>query len=332
MSDAAAAADKPLTIWSNAKFPEQAMALLREGLKHHKLVQPAARNASNLDVGAADPALAEADVAFGQPVPEQIMSLPRLRWVHLTTAGYTRYDRDDLRAAMTGRGAQMTNSSGVYEEPCAQHLLAMMMALARRLPDSLDDQRGPRAWPYLPLRARSHLLVGDTAILYGFGTIARRLVELLAPLRMNLIGVRRRPSPDDPIRTVTDAQADELLGQADHVINILPAAESTDRFFDARRIARMKPSAIFYNVGRGTTVDQDALSAALRGKKLAAAYLDVTEPEPLPPSHPLWTAPGCYITPHTAGGHDDEFERLVSHFLDNLARLQSAQPLRDRII
>jgi phosphoglycerate dehydrogenase-like enzyme len=139
---------------------------------------------------------------------------------------------------------------------------------------------------------------------------------------------------DEGVETfaVDDPRALEALAGADHVIDLLPGSRSTERFFDAATIARFKPGAIFYNVGRGTTIDQEALAAALASGKLAAAHLDVVEPEPLPPEHPLWTAPNCFITPHSAGGHDTEQARLVRHFLDNLGRLTSGQPLRDRIL
>jgi phosphoglycerate dehydrogenase-like enzyme len=128
------------------------------------------------------------------------------------------------------------------------------------------------------------------------------------------------------------AEATRALGAADHVLNILPAALATDGFFGAARLQAMKPGAIFYNIGRGTTVDQPALIAALTSGHLGAAYLDVTTPEPLPPDHPLWMAPNCFITPHSAGGHDDESVRLVRHFLENLGRFTSGQPLIDRVV
>ena len=94
----------------------------------------------------------------------------------------------------------------------------------------------------------------------------------------------------------------------------------------------MKPGAIFYNIGRGTTVDQTALLNALKSGRLSAAYLDVTDPEPLPKDHPLWSVPNCYITPHTAGGHAEEFERLATHFLNNLKRFEEGKALVDRVI
>ena len=116
------------------------------------------------------------------------------------------------------------------------------------------------------------------------------------------------------------------------MIDLLPANEETRRLFDRRRFSAMKPGAVFYNIGRGTTVDQDALAEALRAGRLRAAYLDVTDPEPLPPEHPLWKTPNCVITPHTAGGHADEWLRLVKHFLVNLRRYEAGHPLVDRVI
>jgi phosphoglycerate dehydrogenase-like enzyme len=323
----------PLTVWCNARFPKPALDLLVEGTRAHRLVFATAPKASNLVGGASDPLLDDADVAFGQPDPGQVLTSARLKWVHLDSAGYTRYDRDDLRAALRGRGAMMTNSSSVYDEPCAQHVMAMMLGHARQLPQSLLDQhRDGRPWNNADRRAGSRLLHGQTALILGYGAIGRRLAELLAPFRMNLVAVRRTPRGDEAVRVVSDDQTEALLPTADHVINILPANASTERFFTADRFARFKPGAVFYNIGRGTTVDQPALIAALYNGQVAAAYLDVTDPEPLPPEHLLWRAPNCFITPHTAGGHHDEFERLVQHFLSNLRRLERGDLMGDRLV
>ena len=321
----------PLAIWFNAQFPEPAMRLLREGTRPHRLVLASATKSSNLVGGAPDPLLAEADVAFGQPDPDQLLTTDRVKWVHLDSAGYTRYDRPDLRTAFQARGAALTNSSSVYDDPCAQHLLAMMLAFARQLPQTLLDQHGERPWRTPEHRAKSHLLGGQTALILGYGAIGRRVAELLAPFRMDVTATRRSPRGDEAVRVVSSDHTDALLPHADHVINILPANPSTERFFTAERLARMKPGSIFYNIGRGTTVDQDALLAALNGGQIAGAYLDVTDPEPLPPDQPLWRAPNCFITPHTAGGHHDEFEQIVRHFLANLERSERGESLLDRV-
>jgi phosphoglycerate dehydrogenase-like enzyme len=321
-----------LTIWTNAQFPENAARLLAERIVPHRLVFATEMSASNLAAGQGDSALAEADVALGQPDVVQVMASKKLRWVHLTSAGYTAYDRDDLREALRGRGARLTNSSGVYNEPCAQHVLAMMMALARQIPQSLQTQLTDRGWPIAQRRIESRLLVGQTALIFGFGAIAQRLCELLAPFRMNLLGVRRNVTGDEPVKIISEEWLDEYLPEAGHVLNILPANASTAEYFDATKFNLMKPGATFYNIGRGTTVNQSALLDALQTGKIAAAFLDVTDPEPLPPEHPLWTAPNCFITPHTAGGFDLEFETLVEHFLKNLRRFTAGEPLLNQVI
>ena len=320
-----------LTVWCNTTLPPDAIEQLRDGLAPHRLLL-SQKQTYNLGVSEGDPALEQAEVAFGQPNPQQVMKLGKLRWVHLTTAGFTRYDRDDLRQAMRQRHAIMTNSSTVYAEPCAQHAVAFMMALARCLPDAMENQRTDRRWIAKDLRARNQLLCDQTALIVGFGAIGRRIAELLAPYRMNLIAVRRKPRGDEPVRTVAESQIEDFLPTADHVIDVLPDSNSTNGFFNVDRLKLFKSSAHFYNIGRGSTVDQDVLAAMLQSGCLAAAYLDVMTPEPLPPDHPLWTTPRCYITPHTAGGHGGEFKSLVAHFLDNFHRFIHREPMLDQII
>lgn len=322
----------PLTIWCNANYPEPAMDELRRGIAPHRLIQPAARSASNLVAASADPLLAESDIALGQPDPVQVMILPRLKWVHLTTAGYTRYDTNVFRAAMKSRNGILTNSSSVYDEPCAEHVLSIMLAISRQLPQCWQEQATTRAWHAAEHRSRCHLLVNQTALILGFGAIARRLVELLQPLHMKLTAVRRTVSGAEAIPTFPFARLAELIPQADHVINILPSNPTTDGLLSADLFNRMKPTAMFYNIGRGTTVDQSGLQAALERNSIAGAYLDVTDPEPLPPDHPLWKLPNCWITPHTAGGHADEFHRLFGHFLANLKRFEAGESMVDRVI
>lgn len=323
----------PLALWSNAPLNETATDLLRAGTAAHRLTLAARPDSKGSMSGAAGQVDGAAQVVFGQPDPASLRDNPHLRWVHLSSAGYTRYDRDDLRADFRARGVILTNSSHVFDEPCAQHLAAMIFALARQLPTCLDRQRAePPAWSLLERRAGSRLLDGrQLVLLYGFGAIARRLVEILAPLGLRLVGVRRRPAGDEPIPVVTEAEADGMLGDADHVVNILPENDGTRGYFGRERLARCRPGARFYNIGRGTTVDQAALLEVLRAGRLDAAYLDVTDPEPLPPEHPLWREPRCLITPHSAGGHADEGERLVGHFLANLQRFEAGDALLDRV-
>ena len=300
--------------WTGADLPEDATAELRAGIGE----------------GAVFGGEPHGEVLFGQPDPEDALALPELRWIHITSAGYTRYDTPSFRDRLAEKGAILTNSSSVYDEPCAQHLLAMMLAFSRRLPQAQDEQRGGREWRSSQLRAESTLFQDGKVLIVGYGAIARRLVELLKPFGVEVVAVRREPTGDEAIPTFPIDELDRLLPEADHVANVLPANASTDGLFDAARFARMKDGARFYNIGRGTTVDQDALLAAI--DRLDGAYLDVTDPEPLPPDHPLWRTPKVLVTPHTAGGHRGEELRLVRHFLANLARFKKGETLADRVI
>ncbi|MBO0797636.1 MAG: D-2-hydroxyacid dehydrogenase [Blastocatellia bacterium] len=314
-----------LKIWSNVKYDDSALEFLYRETTGHQLI---------IATGPiqADTALLNADVAFGQPDADVVRRSETLRWIHLDSAGYEKYDVKAIYEALRRRGAQLSNSSGVYDEPCAEHLLAMMMSIARRLPQACENQLRDRSWPMMELRSSSYLLTGQTALILGFGAIARRLVELLTPLRMNLFTVRRQKVGDEPIPVIPESELGKHLPLADHIIDILPINSTTRYYINEARLSAMKRGAIFYNIGRGATVDHKALAAALVAGHLAAAYLDVTEPEPLPPEHPLWTAPNCFITPHTAGGHIGEKERLVHHFLNNLRRFVAGEELIDRII
>jgi phosphoglycerate dehydrogenase-like enzyme len=237
--------DAPLTIYCNARFSEDATRLLCESISPHRLVSSPSMLQSNLTVPAHEPEARDADVIFGQPHPDDVIQSQRVRWVQLHSAGYTRYDRDELRQALRKRGAVLTNSSSVFDDACAQHVLAFMLAWSRRLPDALLAQTPRHEWAYQQLRREVRVLTGETAIIFGFGAIARRLVELLAPFRMTLIGVRRHVRGDEPIRTVTVADADEQLGHADHIINVLPAGRESIGCFTAARFARINPAGGF---------------------------------------------------------------------------------------
>ena len=318
-------------IWTNHGFTNDQSELdgLRENLGGHDLfVFPPAENGVD---GKSAEVLQTADIAFGTPDADAVLAAANVRWLHVNLAGYTPYDRADFREHFKAAGRIMTNSSAVYVEPCSQHVLAMVMALARRLPESLDNQRGARAWNYDETRAASYLLNEQTALILGFGTIGRRIAELLAPLKMNLIGFKRTIRGDEPIKVVSETELDAHLPLADHVINVLPANDQTINFLNAGRLSKLKKGAIVYNIGRGVTLDQNALLAELQSGRVAAAYLDVTNPEPLPPDNPLWTTPNCYITPHSAGGFSLEKRRHVEHFLENLRRFENGAELLDRI-
>ncbi|HRE08937.1 MAG TPA: D-2-hydroxyacid dehydrogenase [Opitutaceae bacterium] len=321
-----------LTLWCNGVFTEAATRALHEGTREHRLIIAKDASASVLVAGHRDPDIGRADVAFGQPDVDDCLEHQRLRWVEVTSAGYTRYDTPEFRERFQARRAAFTNMSSVFADPCAQHALAMILALNRQLLPSHGDQLRDQSWHYTERRYASCLLTGQTVLLLGFGAIGRRLADLLAPFGVKLYAVRRQVRSERGVTILPEEQLTAILPAADHVVNILPDNELTKNFVNARRLSACKRGACFYNVGRGTTVDQRALEEALRSGHLGGAYLDVTDPEPLPPEHPLWTTPRCYITPHTAGGRLDQDEAIVRHFLANLDAFVRGEPMVDRVV
>ena len=320
-----------LHIYCDAHFTAGALALLQSGVAPHELVLPGSKGASVLGVAPADPAMLQAEIAFGQPDAAGVLQAKGLRWLQLTSAGFTRYDTAEFRTAAQAQGLIVTNSSSVFAEPCAEHVFSFMMANARKLPEALGRQCANDSPEWAELRNASCLL-GQRVVILGYGTIAARLIELLAPFHMTITAMRRQPRGDEGVAIVTPENLPAALATADHVVNIMPENADSRGFISAARLAQMKPGAIFYNIGRGATVDQAALVDSLHSGHLGAAWLDVTDPEPLPENHPLLSAPRCHITPHTAGGRIYEAEILVRHFLENLKRFARGEPLRDRVI
>lgn len=324
---------KSLRIWCNLSLPTDMIGQFSKILQGHELLMsntPA--TAVWASASTEDPLLATADVALGQPSPQQAINTPSLKWVHLSSAGYTAWDTPEIRRAVADRDLVVTNSSHVFDEPCAQHILAYMLSLARQIPQAAVQQKTQPHWDSPTFRSRCRVLSGQTVLIFGYGAIAQRLVELLAPMQMDIIGVKRNPPSQKGVKIVNLPEADGLLKFADYVINILPDNADSAGYFNADRLASIKRGGCFINIGRGKTVDHDALLALLQSGHLGNACLDVTDPEPLPDDHPLWSAPNCLITPHIAGGFSAEKDRLISHFLENLDRYLAGEKLMDRIL
>lgn len=316
-----------LQIYCDAHFKADVLERFKSSLgAHHLLVPSLAEGNASADL------LAKADIAFGQPDVGEVLKSERLRWVQVSSAGFTRYDTPTFRTVAKSHGLMLTNSSTVFAEPCAEHVFAFMMAQTRKLIPSLQAHCSSDAPQWAELRHGSECLRHQEAVILGFGAIATRLLELLAPFQMKITAMRRHPKGTEGVPTVTPEDLPRVLATADHVINILPANAESAHFISAERLDAMKPGAVFYNIGRGTTVDQAALAARLQSGRIGAAWLDVTDPEPLPDGHPLLSLDNCFITPHTAGGHRGEEDNLVRHFLENLQRFLDQSPLRDRII
>jgi phosphoglycerate dehydrogenase-like enzyme len=320
------------TIFWNTRVNPLAEGILRKGTEKHRLIISDSASVSVLAKGISDSGMEHADIAFGQPDPDDCIRSPRLKWIEVSSAGYTRYDTADFFGYLRERSVAFTNVSSVFADPCAQHVMAMMLAFGRQLLPSFRDQITDQSWHYDERRYHSRLLTGQTVVMLGYGAIGLRLSELLKPFGMTLYAVRRKPAVEADVTVVDFSSLDSLLAKADHVVNILPANDSTAGYCSAGFFSKCRPGARFYNVGRGSTVNQDAVAGALRSGILDAAYLDVTDVEPLPPENDLWRVPNCFITPHTAGGRHDQDEALVRHFLRNLAAFEAQQPLVDRVL
>jgi phosphoglycerate dehydrogenase-like enzyme len=323
---------KKLCIIVDLALPPDALKLLRSQTAKHRLVIPRKPASSVLAKGDTDPQFHTADVAFGQPDPDAIAKAARLKWVHISSSGITRYDNPQFRAMMAKRKIALTNSASVYNEACAAHVLGFILAQARTLPRALKSRAANGSQEWHGLRESCRTLRGESVLILGYGAIGKRLAELLQPLGMTILGYRRTPRGDEEVPIITKTKLPKALKEADHVVDILPDSVETRHFCSRALFAAMKPGAIFYNIGRGATVDQTALAGALCSRRIAAAWLDVTDPEPLPDDHVLWREPNCFITPHIAGGQRLEGQALVRHFLRNLDLFVKGKPLVDRVM
>ncbi len=323
---------EPLKIYSDTPFGESALKLLKSGIGAHELIFPEVMAESVLGQSVAGPAIREVDLIFGQPDVASVLEVANLQWMHVSTAGYTRYDTPEFRQEMKDRGVVVTNSSSVYADACVEHFLAFLFAQSRQLLPNLDSSCANGSNEWFGLRESAVPLAGQKMLILGYGTIARRMIECLGPLRMEISAMRRSPRGDESVSIVTPDNLGNPLCEADHVVNILPDNDDSHHFVDEGLLSQMKPGSVFYNIGRGRTVEQEALAAALNSGHLGAAWLDVTDPEPLPQDHVLRMANNCHISPHTAGGHRAESETLVRHFLANLERFERNKPLLDQII
>lgn len=255
-------------------------------------------------------------------------SAPRLRWVQTAGAGVERY----IEGALVGDSVVLTNGSGVMAPNMAEHVIGLMTGFARGFPDLMRAQQR-REWRAGVGTETVFELGGQTVLFIGIGDIAQETVKRLAGFDMRILGVRRSAGVSGvPVgfdRVVSINELNSVLPLADHVVSSVPHTPATRHVFNAELFSSFKPGAYFYNVGRGTSVVQDDLIAALNSGQLAGAGLDVTDPEPLPPDHPLWNAPNVVITGHTAGMTPNFQSRLIDLFADNLQRWQEGRELRN---
>lgn len=270
--------------------------------------------------------IADAEILFTKAFPPEAMKRAgRLRWVQAGSAGVDRLLRDGL----ADTGVILTNASGAHGIPMAELILSMMFSFATRLHDLVYAQP-KREWIKLRVRRTKFELDGQKLCVVGLGDIGGTLARKAKALGMHVAGVRRTPAPFAGIDEILlPDQLMEILPEIDHLALCLPLTSATRRIIGEKELRAMKPSAFLYNVGRGASVDQDALLAALVEGRLAGAGLDVTDPEPLPPDSPLWDMPQVILTQHTSGSSPFNSERLVEIFSDNLKRFLQGKPLNN---
>ncbi len=271
--------------------------------------------------------LDDIEVAAGWFPADLLSQASSLRWLQQWSAGADWLLRHPEAAEAD---FVLTSTSGIHAIQITEHIFAFLLALARELPQALDAQRH-RQW--IPQDEHDHLfeLAGKTMLLIGVGAIGERTAQVAAAMDIQVLGVRRDPTvgalgveamfgPDDLL---------DLLPQADFVIVTVPLTEETRGMITERELRAMKPTSFIVNVGRGSTIDEQALIEALREGSIAGAGLDVFETEPLPSDSPLWGFENVIITSHYAGITPHYHKRALAVFLDNLERYVAGETLRN---
>ena len=272
-------------------------------------------------------AATEAEIIFSKSFPTgTLRAATGLRWVQAGTAGV-----DRLLTGLAGRDVLLTNASGAHGVPMAELVLGMMLSFAAGLHTA---SRGPAEYNSVRVQIlrEKFELEGQTLCVLGLGDIGGTLARKAQALGMRVIGVRRGTDPFPHVDAqITPDRLREVLPQADHVALCLPLTGETVGIVGAAELAGMKPAAYIYNVGRGSSIEPNALIDALQAGRIAGAGLDVTDPEPLPDDSPLWALPNVILSRHTSGSSPFNADRITAIFADNLARYLAGDPLLHRV-
>jgi phosphoglycerate dehydrogenase-like enzyme len=270
---------------------------------------------------AADAEIGWFDLYHKTEIAEVITAATAMKWLNSIYAGADHVPLPLLRE----RGTVFTNGAGINAVTIAEYVVMGMLTVAKGY-DAVLRARDRHEW--LTDSPGKVELAGSSALLLGAGAIGGLVRTRLEAFDVAVTTVRRTPGPGD----LGPDDWRTRLGEFDWVILAVPATPETDRMIGAAELAAMKPSAVLINIARGEVIDQDALVAALATKSIAAAFLDVTTPEPLPPGHPLWGLPNAHITMHVSGRAQDKmFVRSAARFLENLERYRSGAPLCNRV-
>ena len=260
---------------------------------------------------------------------------PNLRWLHLGHSGAD----DPTFQALMARGVAVTNSAGVTAEPIAQGAIAGVLALNRGFLPRLDAQRR-RAWEQVPEATppeeQPPVLAEQTMVILGLGAIGGAVARYARAFGIHVVGVRRSPAgvEDGVDEWASPDRLAEVLPRADILVSTIPLTEATRGLLDAAALDLLPPGALFVNVSRGEIVDEAALVARLASGRVAGAYLDVFEVEPLPEDSPLWGLPNVILSPHDSGRSAGTRARVDAIFLEELGRWlrgeESPRLVRDR--
>jgi phosphoglycerate dehydrogenase-like enzyme len=271
--------------------------------------------------------IADAEIAFSSIIrPEMLAAARRLRWIHSPAAGVGGM----LFPAMRASDVVITNSRGMHAETIAEHVVAVVLALFRRLPRAMLRQ-SEHAWAQDEFTLAPPRLIARTTVgIVGLGGIGSAVARAMTGLGAQVEAVRRRPDAGRP-DTVTSVHPPgalrDLLPRWDVVILCAPHTSETERIIGPRELALMKPDAVLVNIARGPLVDERALAEALGRGAIAGAALDVFDDEPLESADPLWETPNLIITPHVAGNRPDYWDAALEIFVENLRRYRAGEAL-----
>lgn len=247
-----------------------------------------------------------------------------VKWLHFVSAG-----REGYEELGWPPGVVVTYAGGGVSPTVAEHAMALVLALARRVPDMVGIVMARRAWDRSLVAPRARSLEGATLVIVGYGHIGRELARRARPFGMRIVSVARTPRPDPLVdEALPLAELRAALAKADVVVLAIALTPDTTHLIGDAELAACKRGALLVNVARGPVVDQAALVRALHDGRLGGAGLDVSDPEPLPADDPLWSAPNVLISPHYAGsGSPASVQRIAHGTAENLRRLLAGEPL-----
>jgi phosphoglycerate dehydrogenase-like enzyme len=272
--------------------------------------------------------IADTDILMTWSIrPEQVRAARKLKWIYSPAAAVHAL----LIPEIVNSDIIVTNGSDVHGGVVAEHAIALVLAMAKRLPSAVLHQR-ERRWAQQELwdeHPRPREVKGATLLVIGLGTIGRGVAKMASALGMHVIAVRENSGKGaGPAHEVFGfEQLNDALPRADFVVLAAPLTEKTRECIAAEQFARMKRDTYFINVSRGALVDEPALIDALQKGTIAGAALDVFAEEPLPQDSPLWSLPNVLITPHSAAFTDQQWERHYALFTENLRRFKAGEPL-----